>query len=1094
MGPCIAARSCGTIWSMPTTTFDAYADAVRAEDLTIATEHSFRPALKGFIETLGGIGVTATNEPRRSDFGAPDFDVSRQEAAGRLSIGHVETKDLNSDLDHVEESEQLRRYRAALPNLVLTDYLTFRWYLNGEFQGGARWATLQHGRLLPVRGGAEAIEAMLTRFLGQQPPRIADARLLSERMAAFAHLIRDLTVTAFAKGRASSMLADLRRAFEQVLLPDLTIETFADMFAQTLTYGLFAARVNHAGGRFTRTDATHEIPQTNPFLRHLFGVLAGPQLDAEPFAGLVDDLAQMLDRADIDAILADFGRRRPREDPVVHFYETFLNSYDPQLREARGVYFTPEPVVSYIVRSVDHLLRTRFGCTQGLANAAVAEYAAEQGSVPKQGPRVTILDPAVGTGTFLYAVTDLIREGFRETRNAGMWPGYVHQHLLPRIFGFELLMAPYAVAHLKLGMQLRGLDLPENERADWAYHFDGSERLRVFLTNSLEEAVARPELLMGQFISDEANAATDIKRELPIMVVLGNPPYSNFGQMNRGPWIRGLLEDYKRDLGERKLNLDDDFIKFIRFGQWRIDKTGTGILAYVSNNSYIDGITHRQMRRFLRESFTDIYILNLHGNTRKGEHPPSGGLDQNVFDIMQGVAIGIFVKDDAAGDRPARIHQADLWGSREDKYQVLLNGSVETTAWTDIEPDDEFVFFVPRTSTVGPEYRGYVGIDDLMPENGSGFTSQRDSLVLGFTRDEVIAKMQEYLDLSVSDDDTRSRFGIHDYRAYDVATDRRTRTFDASKIRRCLYRPFDERWIYFDRPIVQEWQFRYERHMLEPNICLVTTRQTKDPFGALSSRLIVGHKAVAAYDRNNIFPLYLYPEQAALFGSTSGGSASHRDLNFDRDLLYRFEQGVGLRFSQQQEMGDLKKDFGPFDFLCYIYAILYSPTYRSRYEENLAFDFPRIPFTSQPDVFVELVKKGRQLVELHSPDSDVAGQERSPYPIPGDNVIRPTYPKFLPPGTIAPNEEDPLSEGRVYINGDAARRGHRAQYFGNISEAVWEMPLGGYFPAQRWLADRRRRVLTQDDLTHYGRSVVVQRETLRIMEEIDAAIPGWPLT
>ena len=539
-----------------------------------ATEHTYRPALKTLIESLVS-GITATNEPKRVECGAPDYVVSRKSPHGPVSLGYIEAKDVGKNLDEEERSGQLRRYRAALPNLILTDYLEFRWYVGGDVRLTERLARVSKGdKLTAEKDGAHAVSDLLTAFLSQQAEPISDPKMLALRMARLTHFIRDMIVEAFDNHYASATLMDLHGAFEKALIPDLPIPQFADMFAQTLAYGLFAARCNHHGlaGSFKRLGAASEIPKTNPFLRQLFNTITGPDLNDEPFVDFVDDLTQLLADTDITAVLADFGKRTARQDPVVHFYETFLAAYDPKLRETRGVYYTPEPVVSYIVRSVDYLLKNRFGCANGLADTATIEYEREEeegGKVRKvkgTTPRVLILDPACGTGTFLYSVIDQIREEFRRQGNAGMWSGYVKNHLLPRIFGFELLMAPYAVAHFKLGMQLAGQDLTPAQREKWAYDFSGDERLGVFLTNTLEEAERRAQMEFGflRTLTEEANATVRIKRELPILAVIGNPPYSGHSanrswEIKKGKktptFIGRLIQDYYfvdgKSLGEK---------------------------------------------------------------------------------------------------------------------------------------------------------------------------------------------------------------------------------------------------------------------------------------------------------------------------------------------------------------------------------------------------------------------------------------------------------------------------------------------------------------------------------------------------------------
>ena len=505
-----------------------------------ATEHTHRPALQELLE-FAVDGIAATNEPKRVECGAPDYAVSRKQDG--LTVGYVEAKDIGTSLADIERDsnrpnpsttngQQFKRYRNSLPNLLLTDYAEFRWYVDGQLRYTARLAE-PDGRGKPVlrNGGIAETDALLFDFLQHNPAPVASTEELARHMARLTHLVRDIVTEGFRLDKLSQDVTDLYQASKDVLVPDLSQDAFADMFAQTLAYGLFAARVNHDSGGFQRKDAARHIPQANPFIRRIFFLVSDPALDDEPFVGFVDDLAQLLGNADMEAVLADFGKRAARQDPILHFYETFLAAYDPAMRERRGVYYTPEPVVSYIVRSVDHILRQRFNCPDGLADHSTATYETleydgnEAKTVNKQSHRVLVLDPACGTGSFLYGVIDHIREHYQNSGNAGRWDGYVKDHLLKRLFGFELLMAPYAMAHLKLAMQLAGQDLPAESRTGWAYDLANSERLGVYLTNSLEEGDMQVPL-SGPYrvIAEEANSAVEIKRDMPIMVVLGNPP------------------------------------------------------------------------------------------------------------------------------------------------------------------------------------------------------------------------------------------------------------------------------------------------------------------------------------------------------------------------------------------------------------------------------------------------------------------------------------------------------------------------------------------------------------------------------------------
>ena len=499
-------------------------------------------------------------------------------------------------------------------------------------------------------------------------------------------------------------------------------------------------------------------------MRKFFYQITGPDLDDEPYAGYVNDLVQLLAHADMDAILEDFGRHTRQDDPTVHFYETFLAAYDPALRERRGVYYTPTPVVSFIVRSVDALLKSKFGLPNGLADTRTITPP----SIPPQAgggkpmPKVLILDPATGTATFLYAVIDHIREHFMQQNNAGMWSGFVREHLLPRLFGFELLMAPYAVAHFKLAFQLAGHDLAPAQREQWAYDFASHERLGVYLTNTLEAVEEEIESLWGplRIVTEEAQEANKVKRDYPIMVVIGNPPYS-VSSSNKSDYIEDLMDRYKTAVrSERNIQpLSDDYIKFIRFAHDRIERTGHGVIGFITNHSYLSGLIHRGMREELLKTFDEIYILNLHGNALMGETAPDGGKDENVFDIRQGVAIALMVKT-GAGEGLATVYHADLWGEREDKYQTLNENDVETLMWEELTPVAPYFFFVPKDFDLQEEYDRGWRVDVILPIHSSGIKTHRDDFVIDFDRKTLRAKIAQFRQISRSDDSVREQFEL----------------------------------------------------------------------------------------------------------------------------------------------------------------------------------------------------------------------------------------------------------------------------------------------------------------------------------------------
>ena len=995
-----------------------------------ASEGSHYPTLKTLLESLGS-GIIATSLPSRIECGAPDFIVMKDST----TIGYVEAKDIGRSLDEVEKTEQLKRYLPSLSNLILTDYLEFRWYVNGERRLAARLGTLTaDNKIKRDNVGVQAVVELLSNFFSHEAEAVGTPRELAVRMARQAHLIRNLIISAFEKEPEGGSLHSQLVAFRDNLIPDLSVDHFADMYAQTLAYGLFAARCANSGGKdFTRRDAAYILPRTNPFLRKLFSQIAGPDLD-DRIAWLVDDLAQVLAQADMEAVLKNFGKHTAREDPVVHFYETFLKEYDPKIREMRGVYYTPEPVVSYIVRSIDHLLKTRFEKPLGLTD-----------------DKTLILDPAVGTATFLYMVINEIHQAIISRGQKGLWNDYVTGKLLPRIFGFELLMAPYAVAHLKLGLLLQ----------ETGYQFKSDQRLGIYLTNTLEEAIKRADTLFARWITEEANAAARVKKDEPIMVVLGNPPYS-VSSLNRGEWIDNLLDDYKKDLQEKKLNIDDDYIKFIRFAQWRIEKTSYGILAFITNNSYLDGLTHRRMRECLLESFPSIYILNLHGSSRRGEQAPDNIKDENVFDIQQGVAIGLFIKEPINTGK-SHVYYADMWGTREKKYEMLSEFDIVSTEWQELAPTAPYFFFMPKDLSLEDEYLQFSSIRDSFGVWQNGLKTDRDELFFDFSSDTLEKRMSTFFSKQYGDD-FKEQYHIIPSSSFDIEARRDQTTFDRNNIKRCLYRPFDERFLYYDPNLTSRPAYKVMHHMLRKNRALIATRQTSDPFAVLATDTICGHKSMAAYDINSVFPLYLYPAEGEM------QFKEVRHLNLNPEFIKAFSDKLGLKFVEDSK-GDFRETFGPEDIFNYTYAIFHSPTYRTRYAEFLKIDFPRLPLTSNKGLIKLLAAKGAELVSLHLMESPALNNLITSYPIAGSNTVEKV------------SYDD--NNQRVYIN--------KTQYFADMPPEIWTFHIGGYQVAQKWLKDRKGRTLTYDELTHYQKVIVALKETIRLMAKVDELIPGWPL-
>ncbi|HDQ74204.1 MAG TPA: DNA methyltransferase, partial [Chloroflexi bacterium] len=792
---------------------------------------------------------------------------------------------------------------------------------------------------------------------------------LAREMARHAATVRAMVGEVYAVESDEGPLHALYASFKEALLHDLTPETFADMVAQTVAYGLFSAATQTQDLSFDRV--VDLIPNTNPFLRDLLAELTSEgAVDLEELG--VGQLVELLRQTDVEAILRDFGRQTGggREDPVVHFYELFLNEYDKEQRVQRGVFYTPDPVVSYIVRSVDYLLREEFGLADGLADTSVDPETGE--------PLVQLLDIATGTGTFLAHVIDQIEETVK-TKPGADWNGYVAEHLLPRLNGFELMMAPYAVAHMKLGLKLR----------QTGYDFASDERLRVFLTNTLEEPVqAHETLALAGFLSKESNAAARVKRQVPITVVVGNPPYAGHSA-NESAWIAGLLrgsDDQGRDvenyfavdghgLNERNPKwLNDDYVKFIRFGQWRVNQTGAGILAFITNHGYLDNPTFRGMRQSLMADFDVIYVLDLHGSLIKKETSPDGTLDENVFDIQPGVAILLAIK--LATKDSSEIYHADLWGLRGQKYADLLETSVNDTVWTHLHPIAPFYLFVPRDVTARAEYLKGQKTSDILPVNSMGITTGRDAFATDFSEEELYERIK-ILSSELDDSVIREMFSLKDSSSFSLA---QARTWArSSKTSDCVipisYRPFDDRWVIYSSDILARNREEVCQHQIsKSNFTLVTFRAIRESpwIHVFIARYPIAKEYVSSLDNCFAFPLYLYPDtkNATLFDTQEPTDApGGRSPNLAPEFITDLSDRLGLRFIPDGR-GDLSQTFGPEDVLHYTYAVFHSPTYRERYAEFLKIDFPRLPLTSDVGLFRDLTGLGADLVALHLLEDD----------------------------------------------------------------------------------------------------------------------------
>lgn len=886
--------------------------------------------------------------------------------------------------------------------------------------------------------------------------------------------------------------------FEQVLIKDIKNREFADVYAQTIAYGMFAARLyDDTLDTFSRQEAAELIPKSNPFLRKLFSYISGIDID-DRIKWIVDSLADVFRSADVKKILEGYGKSTKMEDPIIHFYETFLSEYDPKLRKARGVWYTPHPVVNFIIRAIDEILKTEFGLAMGLADSSKIKIKEEvhkfdersktkskiigTKTIEKEVHKVQILDPATGTGTFL---VEFIKEIFKKFKGQeGLWNEYVEKHLIPRLNGFELLMASYAMAHLKLDLLLK----ETGYKSATSSGAEKNQRLKVFLTNSLEAPKNEDiNLFMAQWLSQEASEADVVKSETPVMVVAGNPPYA-VSSTNKGEWIQNLIADYKKDLNERKINLDDDYIKFIRYGQHFIDKNGSGILAYISNNSFLDGITHRQMRKHLLESFDKIYILDLHGNAKKKETTPDGSKDENVFDIQQGVSINLFVKtNDKKNNKLGEVFHYDLFGKRSFKYNKLKESDFLNIKWSKIKFKEPYYFFIPRDYSSETEYNKGLKLSELFILQSMGILTSRDDFVIDFDKNKLSLRIEDFANKKLRTSDFQSKYNLKENYQWKVDEQRMLcPEFDVKNFKVLSYRPFDNRIIYYQDNVVFRSRRNVMKHLFNKrniSLNLVRAGRKSDSPNYFVTKFITDKGVLSSLDNSNTFLLYVYPEknnqQTIKHDSEEPDESSEkRTPNLDKKIVAQMAKNLGLAFvpdheTLKQVQGD-KSVFTPLDVLDYIYAVLHSPTYRETYKEFLKIDFPRVPYPKDKATFWQLVKLGGEIRQLHLLESKTLDHYIISYPISGNNEVTRKMTKSSI-GFELTNKE--TQTGKVWINDE--------QYFDKVPKVAWEFYIGGYQPAQKWLKDRNGRTLGFEDIIHYQKMIVALTETDRLMKEID---------
>lgn len=1059
-----------------------------------AREESYYSILDGLLnqyaESTGKKNIHITTLPKKTEAGNPDFRVWD---GMQHIVGYIEAKAPTiENLDHIGHSRQLKRYRHTFPNLILTNFFEFRLYRDGvliEKVLIARPFIAHRLKTVPPVEKEPEFSKLLEKFFSFSLPKVQSAKSLAIELAKRTRFLRDEVVAREleeAEKHRKGFILGFYEAFKKYLIRGLSKEEFADLYSQTITYGLFAARTRSSDG-FNRKLAYDHIPRTIGILRDVFKFVSLEDLPQQ-MEWVVDDISEVLAVTDVKKILHTYFHEGKGKDPIVHFYETFLAEYDPKTREKRGVYYTPESVVTYIVRSLHIILKEQFKRPDGFGSETV-----------------TVLDPAAGTLTFLAEATKLAVKEFVSKYGEGGKENFIKEYTLENFYAFELMMSPYAVGHLKMSFLLEEL----------GYSLRKDDRFKLYLTNTLEmEELEQTDFPGMASLSEESHLAGRVKKEQPILVILGNPPYSGMSanksekdvRFKKGErytshyhiqkdgsgyklipqtkearqettkkqktWIGELIEYYKvidgKWLKEKNPKwLQDDYVKFIRFAQWKIAQAGEGVLGFITNHSYLDNPTFRGMRQSLMKSFNEIYILDLHGNSLKKEKCPDGSKDENVFDIRQGVAIALFVK--RRGEKGCKIYHSERWGLRDKKYEWLQKNDIKKTRWKRLYPKSESYFFIPRNERLLKEYERFPKITEIFPVNSVGIVTSRDNFVIDSDRDVIKRRIKLFRDEKMPDDIVGQTFKLKDKSNWKLKNAREEIRKDEKwedSITKILYRPFDIQWVCYHDAVIERSRKEVMRHMLQENLGIVLPKrvETKIPWGhALCTVEIIEHVTVSLKTIDYLFPLYLYTKKDNPKKRSSGSSLmlfeppaeySSRTPNLSPNIMEILSKNFG-------------KASSPEEIFFYVYAILYANIYRTKYAEFLRSDFPRVPFTKNPKLFSNMATHGEKLVQLHLLQSQ---------------DLNPPIAKFQGKGegSVEKLRYD-KGEKRVYFN--------QSQYFEGISAEVWEYQIGGYQVCHKWLKDRKGRILSTDDIKHYCRIATAIQKTIKIQKDIDRVYP-----
>jgi len=1131
--------------------FQQYIKDLQSEPIERITEHSKRRSLENLLIAIAETSqnkdkIKILHEPRRKEnYGAPDFLIYTINSI----IGYVENKKITENLDKILKSEQIKKYRELSQNILLTNYLDFVWIKGDliERETLCYQSDLENKKFKLDNDRIEKVNKLVLNFFSQEPYGIATPKELALALAIRCKNLKVYLTDELSRQDLENnkgMLYDLYYIFKSHIFNELTISEFGDAFAQMLVYGLFLAKLNMdnvaTGHALSLHNAKQYIPSTFQLIQELVRFL--DQLDNPEYIEtkwIIDETISIMNNLDLFELKKSltFSKKVKESenietDPYIYFYETFLTAYDSQLRKSKGVYYTPPQVVNFIVRAINDVLKNVFNITGGFAARNI----------------VTVLDFATGTGTFLLEIFKQIFDTL-PTDSKAKRDLLIKEHILKNIYGFEYLIAPYTIAHLKLSQFLK-----END-----YIFQTNERLQIFLTNTLEPIDKQLKIPLLPALTKESQSAQEIK-DKPILVITGNPPYSVVSK-NKGEWISNLIEDYKYVDGvhfnEKKHSLQDDYVKFIRFAQDKMEKVEQGIIGIITNHSFLDNPTFRGMRKSLMTTFDQLYFIDLHGNAKKKEKTPDGEKDENVFDIEQGVTISIFIKKKGI---EKKVYHTDFWGVRSQKYKMCLDNSFDNLDFSELNPIAPYFFFVPKDETNKIQYDSYIPLSKIFAFNSMGFVTGRDNFLINFDNDTLWKKMQMFSKMNT--EHARQEYNLgKDSRDWTVATALKdlNDNFDQKNIVKVSYRPFDNRFTFYtgnSRGLFCSPQRRIMNCFVNKNIALICVRIGRDitANNYFVTKYITDKSIVSSLDNANVFPLYIYEKQS-LYNNVEpiNKAQSKQEKDFlehkkafeiaereffkhkkvfesikkpsDQEIGIFEEHRMGFEETQtmfdkikenyENELLKLKKiqeqnkkehieilenglvkrpnfandfskfiknkydnQFTPEQILGYIYAILYSDTYRKKYAEFLKIDYPKISFTDDIQLFIRISKLGNELIQKHLQKEIPQGNEYKElglYKGSGDNlVVKPEFKNL---------KTENGYRGMLYIS--------KNQHFDNVPEYIYDFHIGGYQILEKYLKDRKNKVLTFDEIENIENVVKIIAFTIKQKEKIEIETKNW---